>query len=241
MRGWLVGVAACGRIGLDATARDGGAGSSDASSETPARIAWVNSFVAKSNPAGTQDAFAITATAAGQAFVLHVECDSMVPTTVTATAPGWTFTPIGSPFGMPLGTSGLWAASFGAIAPDTATVTLTVAWSVTCAFKTELGDVFDLVDPSGGAITFGAHVETIGNGNCAATVTTPDADDAVWAACTAKSMISGAAPKYTKASDDGVGDWSEYLVTTDPAGTIEMPTFSNTTANVMTVVTLRPR
>jgi hypothetical protein len=47
---------------------------------------------------------------------------------------------------------------------------------------------------------------------------------------------------FTKGADDGVGDWAEYRITGDPAGTVEDVEFTNDNVGyVLSMVTLKPQ
>ncbi len=168
--------------------------------------------------------------------MLHTYCTSnTAPTAVSLTAPGWTIMPIGPLAGSAANTD--WVASFGAIAPDTASATFTVTWTGTprCQFMDELGDEFT------NAIAFDAHAETFGaDGDCTASLTTGATGEAVWAACSGNVSASGAG--FIKAADDTQDDWSEYRITNAAAGTPRSITFTNMmTSWAMTAVTLEPR
>jgi hypothetical protein len=54
--------------------------------------------------------------------------------------------------------------------------------------------------------------------------------------------LTGVGPGFTKTGDDQMGDWSEYKITSDPAGTQESATFDNTAgANfAITAVAIKP-
>lgn len=231
----------CGRIGFDATvSRDSATAPGDAPAPS---IAWRKTLVAINTNAGENTVtFTVTPLAAGDVALFHTMCPSgAAPTAVTLSAPGWTFTPI-SPM---TGTTaiGFWTASFGAITPSTTAVTWTLEWtdSSACGTLIALGDEFANVAQTGGAITFDAHGEGVGTGNCATTLTTGYDREALWAACTSKTALVAIEPGYTKAADDGTGDWSEYRIANDPAGTAEQLTFTNAPAMdfAITAVSLR--
>jgi hypothetical protein len=64
----------------------------------------------------------------------------------------------------------------------------------------------------------------------------------VWAAAYSGMALTAVGSGYTKAADDGNGDWSEYKLTADPAGTTEPVTFSSPAQPwLLGVVTLKPR
>jgi hypothetical protein len=232
----LLAVTACGRIDFDAQrASDASAGGDGATTG----ITYVQPFVGRHIPMGANtftDTFTGPAMQAGDAVLIHAYCYSAAPTSVAITAPGWTFTPIGFTV-----SNSYAAASLGAIAPNTAVTTFTVTWTapVACDYIDELGDEFRGVDPLS---PFESHVETGQTGTCGATISTLTANDAVWAACTTN-FVQATAAGFSKGADDGDGDWTEYRITTDPAGTVEPVTFATTTTtaqNVMTAVTIRP-
>jgi hypothetical protein len=231
--GWLV-VAACGRIGFDpgGASSDGGADAVRDDTSGGA-IAWRQSFAKVQ--AGQSSSVSGQAMAVNDLVIFHVDCGSGgTPTVVTVTAPGWTFTQIAPTFGGPLG---LWTAVFVGYAPDTAPTTITAQWTgLTCTGDNEiLGDEFANADVD-------AHAETTGTGDCVATVASSHANDAVWAACASGAQLAALGTGYTLGADDGTGDWSEYKLTTDPAGTNYTVTFANGgAANAMTAATLQPR
>ena len=210
---------ACGRVGFSSRTGD----------DAPAMrepIAYIGSVIGR-DYSGATDTFPVQAHAAGNVIVIDVACISTpAPSAVSLAAPGWSIVQLDPITASPNGD--YFAASFGALAPDTKATTFTLAWvGATCASaSSELGDELANTDPSG-ATTFDAHVQTTGNGTCTATVVTGHAGDAIWAACYSRASVSGTGAGYTKASDDADGDWSEYLITTDPAGTSETATFVN--------------
>src|SRR5262245_60307801 len=122
----VVAVAACGRIGLDATALGTGDGGPNGNGgdgapatgdgTTAGRFTWLGGFSGFNSNHKT-DTFVIQARTTGDAIAIAVGCaGSTLPTGVTITATGWTFTPL-SPIS---GTAqGPWAATFGAMAPST--------------------------------------------------------------------------------------------------------------------------
>jgi hypothetical protein len=231
----LLALTACGRIGFDDVGGGGGGGTSEAGSS--GAISWagavVGRFLATPHPG---DTFTAQARAAGDAIVVHVACGSSTqPPTVTMTAAGWSFSPI-SPLS---GSAAIgWVASFGAIAPDTSPVAVSVYWGTLCDLS-ELGDEFTNVDPT---ITFDGHAEASGSGNCAGTITTSHDGDAIWAGCsTFGNTVTATGPGFTKGADDGNGDWSEYAITTDPAGSLEAVTFASSSVFAMTMAALKPR
>jgi len=206
-------------------------------------IQWVKAFAAPSpSGMGSQDTFMANAQQRGDAVVLLVACaGNTMPTAVSVSAPGWSFEPLG-----PIaGTGGEWAASFGAIAPDVSLTTFTVTWTGSdCErSKVELGDEFTNTDPTGGNVTFDNHTETSGSGTAMAVLTTGNPHDAVWGACVSSDRLTGVGAGYTKGADNGNGDWSEYRITADAAGTREQVMFANASVNryVLTVVTIKPR
>lgn len=189
-------------------------------------ILYVNPpFVANASGSGSNDSFEAGARAAGNAIVMQVACtDSAVlgPSDVSVTAPGWTFMPRG---GITHSSSTQYAATFVAIAPNTDRTTITVIWegngSQTCSVsKDELGDEFTIADAAGRKITFDGSNATTGNGDCMGSVTTGPATGAVWAACLSEAQLVAIDENFKKGDDDGHGDWSEYMITSHPAGSV---------------------
>ena len=225
----------CGRVGFDPP--------TDAAAT--AAIQHVAVFVQNGHTATTNvDSFTTAAAAAGDAVVLHIYCTSNIAVTgVTVSAPNnWSWYAI-APF-VTTGSDTDYGASFGAIAPDTAARTFTVTWQSTtrCQFMDELGDEFANTDPTGGAVTFDAHAENYGSAaGCTATLTTRNRDDAVWAACDGN--VTAVGTGCVKGADDTNNDWSEYAVTTEPAGTPEHMTMTSAgmMSWLMTAVSIKPR
>lgn len=203
-----------------------------------APIQWV-STVAQRIHSTASDSFSV-GVEAGHAVVMQVGCSgSAAPSAVAVSAPGWNLMPI-EPL---LFSQGVSEATYGATVPSATPTTVTVTWTgSTCeSGNAVLADEFANTDPRGGAFTFDKHVQTAGTGSgaCNATVETGSPNEAVWAACLAN--VAGAGSGYTLAGNDGNNDESEYKVTTDPANTSELVTFSNATPYLVSVVTLRPQ
>jgi hypothetical protein len=250
---------ACGRIGFESPApADGavtdtaGADAGDPPSDAlaappidspPTRIVYVGTFVQRSPGAGNPESFTAQARAPGNAIVLQVSCaGNAVPTGVKVTAAGWMFTQLGAIVAS--ASSAQRSATFAAIAPDTLPATIAVSWTGSaCGQSTnDLGDEFAMTDPAGGAITFDSSRTVMGNGDCAGSITTGHAGDVVWAACNTDSAVHAVGPGFIKGADDGAGDWSEYKITDDPAGTDEQVVLANDDVGyVLSMVTLKPR
>ena len=237
-------VASCGRVGFGSErgsvdgSNDGSIG--DGSIDAPpinSAIQYVAPIVQQVTAAGGTDTFQLHALNAGDAIAIMVGCGgSQVPTGVTLTAPGWTFAPA-SPM-QAFKTAQIYAASFVAIAPDTALVTATVTWaSGNCnRADTELADEFSGVDP---VTPFDAHAEASGGGNCTTTVTTANAGDTVWGGCYSGTMAMGIGSGFQPGGTDGNGDFTEYKLTADPAGTPETVVFLNANGYIVVALTLK--
>ena len=246
-RAWsllLATLGACGRIGFEgptATAGDD-VPASDAGSDAPTNgIAFVGSPIQHTGSMGSTDSATFNATNAGDALLFFVACaGSQVPTSVAVSAPGWTFTAL-APVTTNLAGQ-VYAASFGAIAPDAQPATLTVTWTGgNCnRGKSILADELTRTDPTGGATTFDAYSSSMGAGDCTTSVTTAHANDAVWAACYAATAVSDVGPGYTRSAADSVGDFAEYRLTTDPPNTVEQVTFANPNGYVVVAATIKP-
>jgi hypothetical protein len=227
MRALVLGcVLGCGRVGFDPPA------TSDA---THGGIVHVGAFVARDPGGGTGDSFQAAASAGGDTIVLQVVCRGPAPSAVSLNAPGWSFVHHGSILGSP--SVGLYGAIFSAIAPNANPTTIDLAWTgTTCDGQTELGDEFSGV---GAVANTSANEST---GNCLGQVQLDAADGAVWAACTSLQNVLAVGPGYTKSADDSNGDWTEYKLTQDPAGTVEPVAFTNQNFGyVLSIVALPPR
>jgi len=237
-------LAACGRIGFadhaatDAVVATDGAPDATADATSAVTITYAGPF-AERHPGGgiTTDTFTATAKAAGDVIPMQLGCGSSTkPTGVTISGAGWTFHQLTQPAGV----SPLWTSRIVAVAPDTAPVAITVTWAGSpCEIGTStLADEFSGVNSS---VTFGivAGGNNPGNGNCTDAVTTSTPNEAVWAACFAASAVTGVGPGYLMGADSGGGDWAEYRISADPAGTLETPTFANIGAYLEDVLTLR--
>jgi hypothetical protein len=239
-------VAACGRLEFepfvgDARGAIDARGARDATVDVAAAaISWVGPFAERHPGVLQTDTFTAQATATGDAIVLLVACYSGTePSSVSVTAPGWSFAPISAL----VGANSLWIQTLGAIAPDTTAVTVTVTWPLTCNGTGEFGDELANADPAGGAVTFDAHAESTGTGDCTLAITTRDDDAAVWAGCFTLTALTAPGPGFTKTADDQGGDWAELDVTTSPAGTQVPVAYQNDPAATYTfgAVTIKPR
>jgi hypothetical protein len=229
---------ACGRLQFDPLAR------SDATPDDAAlgdsMIVHQDVFVAHVIiPGAITDSFTAHADVSGSAVVMQVSCNGgAVPSAVSVSAPGWTFQQLGPITASP---SKDCATTMFAIAPDTLTTTITVSWTgSTCQLSNAaLGDEFAAIAPAGG-VTFDG-VNAIGDSvDRTATVPTNQGDDAVWAALLSHGAGATIGVGYTKGADDATGDWSEYALRSDPAGTLENVTFSSANVSyVLSMVTLK--
>jgi hypothetical protein len=243
-------ISGCGRIHFDEIhgMLDDAATRDVATGDGSGAVAAVKSFVGRgNNSGGLTDSFVAQAEHAGDAIVIHATCSvtSGTATGVIVTAPNWTLVQLDPIAGMG-GSIGIWGASLVAIAPDTAPATFSVTWSIPgagCELVTELGYEFTNNDPAGGSTTFSSHATTLGGNRCAATLTTANANDAVFAACsTSNGQVTALDPGFSAGPTDGVGDAAEYRVTSDPAGTVESISISvDTGLTLVTATTIKPR
>jgi hypothetical protein len=237
---------ACGRIGFDGLASDGGSlpATPDAAlGAVQSRIAYVGTFAKRKADAGAMDVFTGRAQAAGDAVLLQVSCGATTaPSDVAIDAPGWPFVLLG-----PLTSSASQSsATFAAIAPDPDLVSIMVIWSggSGCDFSTnDLGDEFAMADPAGGTTTFDNSNMVAGTGNCTGSVVTGHADDAVWAACNTAGNMTDPGDGFSPATADDAGDLSEFKITDDGANHSELVQFSNPSGReyVLSMVTLKPQ
>src|ERR1700732_2787990 len=161
--------------------------------------------------------FNYTPVGTNNALVILIGCRSPGVTSMSLTAPGWTFTPISGLVG-PSGSSDF-ISTFGAITPNTTPVTFTVTLTGgngNCSSNdtTVLADEFSGNDPTGGTTKFEAHNESFDNGVIGictgAPVTPANNNDAVWYGCF--DNVTGVSGGYTKGQDDATGDWTEYKI-----------------------------
>jgi hypothetical protein len=233
---WLV--AACGRLQFERHS-DAVAGSGSDGRPPVSHIAYTGVFVQRNVAAGSTDSFIAQARAAGDAVVIQVACSGPeVPTGVSVSATGWMFQQLGP---ITISPSTERAATMYAVSPDTAPTTITVTWtgSPCSGHNTELGDEFSPMTPAV-AITLDGVNAIGGTGDCAGSVTTSQSMDAVWGACLSHGALVSVGAGFTKGADDGLGDWSEYAITSDPAGTVENVSFGNGSQQyVLSMVTLK--
>lgn len=212
----------------------------------PRRLAYVGPFVARDAHMVETDTFTEPVHAAGNAIVIQTSCGTTSPVSVTLTAPGWQFTPLIPPGqadpSNPITVSNVSderSATFFAIAPADGDVTVTVGWGATCTSgMNHIGDEFTATGPSGATITFDNFEQIDGMGDCVHKITTPHDGDAVWAACDSDRQVVATGPGFMKGADDDSGDWSEYRLSDDPAGTVESILFTNTAPDVGYVLSM---
>ena len=196
---------------------------------------------------GSTFTFTASANAPNEAVVVGVNCaSSSAATSVSLTAPGWTFTQLGN-----IGFSGASSAAvFGAISPNTTSATFTVTWTGAgnCTFHREMGDEFSGTDTTGGTTTFDCVTTCSGgsnnahstNGSCSVGVTTGSANEAVWGVCWPNNSVTAIGSGYSPGANDSQGDQAEYKLTGDAAGTLETVNFTSTTTFNALAVTIKP-
>jgi uncharacterized repeat protein (TIGR01451 family) len=174
--------------------------------------------------------FSYTPVGTGNALVILIGCRSPGITSMSLTAPGWSFAPIS---GL-VGPSGFFdfISTFGAITPNAAPVTFSVTLTGgngNCSSNdtTVLADEFSGNDITGGTTTFDAHNESLdpaAGGICTGAPITPaNNNDAIWYACF--DNVTGVSGGYTKGQDDAIGDWSEYKTLSGGLGVAQNPGF----------------
>jgi hypothetical protein len=185
---------------------------------------WAGVFVQESSGNATTLTFDAHARAVGDAIVVQLGCHAfpnpIASLAVAINAPGWDWQPL-----EPLnGLNSLGAAMFGAIAPSTDSVMVTVTWSGVaspCNRQSALGD--DFTTEGKRTLAFDTHNGVHGGtGDCVGTIRTQTAGAAVWAACNQSGFVTGVDPAYQPGADDMRGNLSSYRLTNDPAGTDEM-------------------
>jgi hypothetical protein len=240
----------CGRVDFGSAASNTVDAIDDARAMTgsgdtaPTAISYVGPVAMTWMTMGSSITFNLQAANAGDAVVVLFACaGSQMPISGALAGGAWSFSPVTAVYGS--AGNQLWGQTFGAIAPDTSPVTITATWTAANCNRglSVLGDELTGVDPGGGAITFDADAEMVGAvGPVTGSVITAHAGDTVWAAAYSGMALTAVGSGYTKAADDGNGDWSEYKLTADPAGTTEPVTFSSPAQPwLLGVVTLKPR
>jgi hypothetical protein len=174
--------------------------------------------------------FNYTPVGTSDAVVILIGCRSPGVTSMSLTAPGWTFAAISGLVG-PSGHFDF-ISTFGAITPNTAPVTWTVTLTggngnCTSNDTTVLVDEFSGSDLTGGTTTFEAHnesLDTSGGTICTGAAVTPASNnDAIWYGCF--DNVTGVNNGYVKGQDDATGDWSEYKILSGGSGVAQNPGF----------------
>lgn len=192
-----------------------------------AQVSHVKVITQTTASTGQSMTFTLQATNTNDAVTVFVGCNNnsaTPPSTVTVSATAWSFTQISPIFGA----SSDWAASFGAIAPNTSSVTATVTWNTTggtCnGFLNSLADEFTGNDTSGGTTTFDAHNQTSSGTACVLSVTPANANDGVWFACNDSSTaVSGG---YSAGANDGASDLAEWRILVGGSGVAQTSSYS---------------
>lgn len=208
-----------------------------------AAVTHVKVFVQQSTTSSASTAtFTTSATNSNDAICIQAAAAAnTLPTGVTITASGWTFTQIAPASGMTTWPSVASAASLCAISPNTTSVTFTVTFTGGANFSATsiLGDEFSGNDTTGGATTFDAQgAATATSGAPTVNVTPANNDDGVWGA--AQDNTSAVGSGYTKGADDTGGDWTEWKILSGGSGTPTTVNFSGTGGYIMQAVTIKP-
>ena len=230
----LLALGACGRLGfegIEATGDGRGSSSPDGngsgSNDAATRANYVSSIVV-SPPMGLSSyGFTATATNPGDLVVFQIACNG-APGPSMLVSPTWTVTGVGQRSSSPVREVGV--DSFAAIAPDTATASFTATFNSGCIL-TIYGAEFSNV--AGGSL---ASIDAVENlfGTCNGSVTTTNANDTIWEACSG-GADGNPTPGYT------LSGGGEYRVTSDPDGTVEMPTLGGGSVSLMTVMAIAPQ
>jgi len=203
--------------GDSATGSDSGAG------QGPGHIQHVGVLAARNPSTGAfSDSFSIQVAKAGDLVLLFTGCETaQASASASIVVAGWNVMPLTDASG---GASGRFVGAFYAIAPDTNASFASVSWNVSgCSDLIVFAEDFR---SDTGTIAIDGQSATIANGSCDALYTLQHTGAAVWVGCHPTMFINDVATGWTKGADDGTGDWAEYKLTTDPAGTQEHASFA---------------
>jgi hypothetical protein len=208
-----------------------------------AAITHVKVFVQQSVTSSSSTAtFTIAATNANDAVCIQAAAAATtLPTGVTITASGWTFTQISPASGMTTWISVVSAASLCAISPNTTSVTFTATFTGGANFSaiSLLGDEFTGNDTTGGTTTFDAHNEAQAtSGNPTVNVTPANNNDALWGA--AQDNTSAVGSGFTKGADDANGDWSEWKILAGGSGSAQTVNFTGSGGFIIQGISIKP-
>jgi hypothetical protein len=137
------------------------------------------------------------------------------------------------------GASQFYATSVAAYAPDTQPVSVTATWN-----GTNCNTSLVILADEFGAAQLDGHVEAPGDAasGCMSTITTAHDRAVLWGACTTKGNVLAVGAGFTRGGEDGFNDWSEFKLTSDPAGTDELVSFdTDGFPTVLTAVALQPQ
>ncbi len=200
---------------------------------------FVQQSVSSSSSTGT---FTTSATNAGDVIAIQAAAAAgTLPTSVTITASGWTFTQITPGSGVTTWPTVAAAASFCAIAPNTASVTFTATFSGGATFTdiSIIGQEFSGNDGASAAAACEAGNSAIAtSGSPTVNVTPLNANDAIWGATqdTATAVGTG----FTKGADDSAGDWTESKTLSGGAGTPVMVSFTGGPGYIIQAIAIKP-
>ncbi len=201
----------------------------DASGEMSA-AAYVAPFAGTSGMTSPAT-FEATAAHVGDLVVFQVSCDGATSPSMLS-APGWTITEVGTRTASAV--KEVAADTFAAIAPTTSSTTFTVTFNSSC-FMVVLAD----------ELSAGSTIDVVANsfnqGVCdAGGAVTTHANDTIWAACVGASTLGPLSAGYTQGDAPAINAFTEYRVTTDPAGTTEQPKLVTSSVSVMSVIAIAP-
>jgi hypothetical protein len=221
-----------GSDGGDAQPRD------DSGITTPP-VTHVGAFAATSRASGAVDTIPAQAAQAGDVIAMQVTCRSTTaPTSLQVTATGWQFNVLAGPAGAPP----LHTRQVLAIAPDANPVSVVVTWGgTTCeSGGTTLADEFRGIDTAAGVTGAGVvGTEQAGVGSPFFTYTTQMPAAPLCAACFTGGSCTAVGAGWMPGAAAAGAFISAYRITSDPAGTQEQVSFTNSGVWVVDVIELK--
>lgn len=196
-------------------------------------ITHVKVFESTSGNLGSSTTFNAAATNTGDAVVFFLEAQPSGSTIsdITISASGWAFTALVPLFGFVSAATGC-AKVYGAIAPNTSSVTFTVtvvfSAGATATFLEVFADEFTGNDQTGGTTTFNAN----NSGSSASvyanlTITPPNANQAIWFGLS--DSMTAASGIYTIGANDAGGDGTEWAILAGNAGVLQTSSWASAT------------